>query len=340
MKKFALSTDLGFQKPRIDREFLELLPIMDEKEDMQLEAMLIEEGGARDPIIVWADENIVVEGHRRSRMCQKHGLPYRVEYKEFADREAVKMWMIRHQLHGRRNLTDFERSYFIGKEYLVDESQTAGTVAKKNKVSKRKVFRDATFAKAVDKHEKETPGAAKRILQGEAGKSMTKIIKTAPALCKRCTRVGAVKDCANCELVRIARAAKKLPAKDLFDEPEIRKKIKEETPPKDAWQELLDTVTKLSGLLTARMKQTGPHGEEIEEVERLRQYMTFAGLVEYPKVGGDAKFIALSGVVAVMQLSMKKGPRLKAPEVMEAFKKACGAVPYVPPKTAWNRKRG
>lgn len=54
-------------------------------------------------------EYILVDGHNRHEIAQKHGLKFEVEEKEFENEEEVKEWMILHQF-GRRNLSSYQRS--------------------------------------------------------------------------------------------------------------------------------------------------------------------------------------------------------------------------------------
>ena len=68
--------------------------------------------GCRDPLVVWEEENVLVDGHHRIAICRKHGLSYSVVYRSFPDIEAVKRWMRLNQL-SRRNLDKDERERWI-----------------------------------------------------------------------------------------------------------------------------------------------------------------------------------------------------------------------------------
>lgn len=82
-----------------------------EDENRELERRLLEEG-CRDPLVVWKEENVLVDGHHRFEICERHGIPYTVKYQSFADVKAAKMWMRKNQL-ARRNLTKEERDQWI-----------------------------------------------------------------------------------------------------------------------------------------------------------------------------------------------------------------------------------
>ena len=90
----------------IDPEFRDLIPPLNEDEFAMLEESIIS-NGCESPLIVWND--VIVDGHNRYAVCQKHGIPFAVMEKNFASREDVMLWMLRNQL-GRRNLNSYQRS--------------------------------------------------------------------------------------------------------------------------------------------------------------------------------------------------------------------------------------
>lgn len=87
----------------IDPEFRILIPKLDEIEVKQLEENIVREG-CINPLIIWKEENILVDGHHRYDICTKLGIEYKVEYISFPDRTAAKIWIYEHQI-GTRNLT-------------------------------------------------------------------------------------------------------------------------------------------------------------------------------------------------------------------------------------------
>ena len=64
------------------------------------------EEGCREPIILW--NNTIVDGHNRYRICNQHNIQYKTAQKDFADRDDVKLWIMKNQL-ARRNLSDIKR---------------------------------------------------------------------------------------------------------------------------------------------------------------------------------------------------------------------------------------
>jgi hypothetical protein len=71
-----------------------------------LERSLLTEG-CRDALVLWGD--VLVDGHNRYGICQKHGLPFQtVQNTRFQSMEDVHLWMIDQHL-GRRSVSDFQR---------------------------------------------------------------------------------------------------------------------------------------------------------------------------------------------------------------------------------------
>lgn len=91
----------------IDPEFKALIPALANDEYAQLEAN-IRADGCREALVVWRDENILVDGHHRYAICTQHGVPFATVYRAFDCREAVVVWMIENQT-GRRNLPEPQR---------------------------------------------------------------------------------------------------------------------------------------------------------------------------------------------------------------------------------------
>jgi len=77
-----------------------------EAERTALERSLLAEG-CRDALVLWND--VLVDGHNRYAICQKHGIPFKVtQNTTFQSMEDVMLWMIDNHL-GRRSVSDFQR---------------------------------------------------------------------------------------------------------------------------------------------------------------------------------------------------------------------------------------
>jgi len=94
----------------------QLFPL--QKEEMELLEESILKEGIREPLIVWNNngKQILIDGHNRYQIAQKYNLSFATITKNFADIDEAIDWINRNQL-GRRNLTDEQRKYLIGKIY-------------------------------------------------------------------------------------------------------------------------------------------------------------------------------------------------------------------------------
>lgn len=116
---------------KIDSEFESLIPPLTDAEFKQLEENCVKDG-IRDALIVWEQngENILVDGHNRFKIIQKHNLNYRIEKREFDDRESAVVWIADNQL-GRRNLIPYDRVLLEDKKrdafsILAEKKQKSG----------------------------------------------------------------------------------------------------------------------------------------------------------------------------------------------------------------------
>ncbi len=106
---------------KIDTELAGIIPPLTAEEYKGLEASLMEEG-CRDALVLWNDT--LIDGHNRYKICTEHGITYKTIEKDFADKNAVKLWMMKNQL-SRRNLNDFQRIEIVRKceEAVKDEAK-------------------------------------------------------------------------------------------------------------------------------------------------------------------------------------------------------------------------
>lgn len=152
----------------IDPEFQSLIPALEPEEYQQLEANLLQEG-CRDALCLWfnneEDQHILLDGHNRHAICQRHALPYDVREIALEDRFAAMEWIVANQL-GRRNLTPEQKSYLRGKRYNLEKRRDGGhgkqkavsenqtplrdKLAKEYHVASSTISADGEFADAVD----------------------------------------------------------------------------------------------------------------------------------------------------------------------------------------------
>lgn len=166
----------------VDPEFKALIPPLSPDEYSQLEANILADG-CRDPLVVWAGENVLIDGHNRYEICRKHDIGFDVVEHEFADRDEAMDWMDANQL-GRRNITPDQFTLLLGRRYnrakraqggtganqhtvqtrqIDGTAQTAAKLAAEHGVSPRTVERAGQYADAVAIVEKAVPGFSQAI---------------------------------------------------------------------------------------------------------------------------------------------------------------------------------
>ena len=185
----------------IDREFKNLIPAISDEERQQLEANIVEFGGARDPLVVWreGDRDILIDGHNRHEICTRLGLDYRVETMEFDSRDEAADWIDRNQL-GRRNLSRQDYKLLLGRRYnrakkaaggtegntnaskndagkLSTSNTTAKKLAGEHGVDEKTVRRAGQFQAAAEKL-----GIEKEIAAGKVTATEAEVVKAAKAL--------------------------------------------------------------------------------------------------------------------------------------------------------------
>lgn len=101
-------------------------PLTPDEHDALERSILAE--GCRDALVLWG--NILVDGHNRYGICQKHGLPFQtVQNPHFQSMEDVHLWMIDQHL-GRRSVSDFQRGVLaLRKREIITQRRTAAATA-------------------------------------------------------------------------------------------------------------------------------------------------------------------------------------------------------------------
>ena len=101
-------------------------PLTPEEHDALERSILAE--GCRHALVLWGD--VLVDGHNRYGICQKHGLPFQtVQNTRFQSMEDVHLWMIDQHL-GRRSVSDFQRGVLaLRKREIVAERRVRAAAA-------------------------------------------------------------------------------------------------------------------------------------------------------------------------------------------------------------------
>ena len=124
------------EKYRIDPELNGVLDELSEEDYSALEKSLLTDGFKGAPIMVWGD--VIVDGHNRYEICNKHHIPYEVQQINFENKEEAIRWMVRQQL-GRRNLNPMQRIKITEKfrpfyKKKADENKSANGGDKKSEL--------------------------------------------------------------------------------------------------------------------------------------------------------------------------------------------------------------
>lgn len=184
---------------KIDPEFRDKIPPLTAQEFSQLEDNIVKDNKVRDPLVVWNDT--IIDGHNRWAIIQKHPeVPYTVDTVDFPDRYAAIVWICQNQL-GKRNLTDEQKTYLIGKEYEAmkcsesfhgnqytsggaqngSHQKTKDVIAEKHGIGSTSVQRAEQFSQGLDAANEISPGFRDSILTGSV-KAPKSVIAALPKM--------------------------------------------------------------------------------------------------------------------------------------------------------------
>lgn len=153
---------------RIYEELKEFIAPLSEEEIQRLENNILKEG-IRDPLILWKSNNhyVLIDGHNRYSIAQKHELDFPFKTMEFENKAEVEIWMVNNQL-GRRNISSVQRRYLLGQKYetekrmhgtnrftmLMEEDENKGKtkekIAQEENISESTVMRAAKLYRAIN----------------------------------------------------------------------------------------------------------------------------------------------------------------------------------------------
>ena len=89
-----------------DAEFEQFLQPLSAEEFNQLEENILRDG-IQEPLKVW--NGILIDGHNRYKIAEKHGLKFKVTTMNFDSRDDALIWVSKYQL-GRRNINAYQRA--------------------------------------------------------------------------------------------------------------------------------------------------------------------------------------------------------------------------------------
>ena len=195
------------QELTIDSEFDNIVPSISPDELKILEEQVLKYG-LICPIVIW--NNVIVDGHNRYRIIHLHPeIELKTYEMEFGSREEAIIWICKNQL-GRRNLSESNKRYLIGKQYETEKKQskfagnrftlanesrmvqnepsynqhgTRSKIAQENNVSESYVLRANEYQKGVDIADKISPGIKDDILTEKISpknSDLTRLTKLSP----------------------------------------------------------------------------------------------------------------------------------------------------------------
>jgi hypothetical protein len=123
-----------------------IAPLTPDEHDALERSLLAE--GCRDALVLWGD--VLVDGHNRYGICQKHGLPFEtVQNPRFQSMEDVYLWMIDQHL-GRRSVSDFQRGVLaLRKREIIAERRARFLAAPREETSPEPAEQDVPSAHRV-----------------------------------------------------------------------------------------------------------------------------------------------------------------------------------------------
>jgi len=92
---------------KILEEIKNLIPPLTKEEYNGLKKSLQNEG-CLDSLRVWHQEDVLIDGHHRLRICEELGIEYETMELDFDSLDEVKIWVIQNQFH-RRNLSTYQK---------------------------------------------------------------------------------------------------------------------------------------------------------------------------------------------------------------------------------------
>lgn len=147
---------------KLDEEFAGLMAPLSSDEFKLLEESIKKEG-CLEPLVVWREMNILLDGYNRYRICGNK-VPYKIRELNFEARDEAENWIITNQL-SRRNATAELVSYLRGRRYNREKARWGGEreassqsdnlktherLAEEYGVGPATIARDGAFAEAVD----------------------------------------------------------------------------------------------------------------------------------------------------------------------------------------------
>ena len=181
----------------IDPEFRDKIPAQTPEEFEGLKADILRDGYVRDPLTVWKEENILLDGHHRWDVITENWEllhdQFTIDYRSLPNRWAAIAWICANQLH-RHNMNDYQRASLIQEEHdatakaygasdgfrgnqhtvvsdenhlLAEKNPTRKAIAKEHGITEYQVQSDVEFGRGLNKADKIVPGFKQEVFSGE-----------------------------------------------------------------------------------------------------------------------------------------------------------------------------
>ena len=149
---------IGIRDITVEKEFEGLIPTLSDEEHLRLLTAIVRDG-FRDPLVVWLNHGILLDGHNRYRIWEtsfqddESRQPSIVEMK-FDDRDSAIEWVIKNQL-SRRNLVpamrvalELKLKPIVMARAKANQQAAGGALSKKSSEAVEPVKTMAVIAKA------------------------------------------------------------------------------------------------------------------------------------------------------------------------------------------------
>lgn len=148
----------------VDPRFRDALPNLTREEFKTLEDNIVADGAIKEPIVVWGDTGIILDGHHRYKIAKKHSFEFKLEKLDFASTDEAIKWIIDHQM-GKRNLSGTQLSMVRSKRASLMDHQ--GKAAAILGVSDRQLRTDRKVTEVIESLPEDKQEVAKRASQAD-----------------------------------------------------------------------------------------------------------------------------------------------------------------------------
>lgn len=160
---------------------------MQPKEYADLEANILADG-CKDSLVVW--NGVLIDGHNRLAICQKHALPFKVTEWEFKSESEAELWILKNQL-GRRNLTDDQRAMLadeaaeLESKLVVKERAKQAVAVREAKAGRKEPILSANASNKIEKQDTRAKSAKRAGVSERRMKKARAVRKADPELAKK-----------------------------------------------------------------------------------------------------------------------------------------------------------